>query len=67
MYNGYISDTTRTFIVGEASEKQLEIYNLVKEAQNVGVENMKVGVHATIPDAEIRKVVKNMKTITIKV
>ncbi|HFL3157214.1 TPA: M24 family metallopeptidase [Clostridioides difficile] len=58
MYNGYISDTTRTFIVGGASEKQLEIYNLVKEAQNVGVENMKAGVHATIPDAEIRKVVK---------
>ena len=58
MYNGYRSDTTRTFIVGEANEKQIELYELIKKAQLVGIENMKDGVHATVPDAKIREVVK---------
>lgn len=58
MYNGYRSDMTRTFIVGEASEKQIELYELIKKAQIVGVENMNPGVHATVPDAKIREVVK---------
>lgn len=57
-YNGYISDTTRTFIIGSANERQLELYNLVKEAQLVGIKNMKPRIHATHPDAKIREVVK---------
>lgn len=32
-YNGYCSDMTRTFIVGQASQKQKDIYNIVLEAQ----------------------------------
>lgn len=56
-YNGYISDMTRTFIVGEPDEKQLEVYNLVKESQQIGLDNMGPGAHATKPDAEIRKIV----------
>ncbi len=55
MYNGYISDTTRTFIVGTPDEKQVEIYNLVKEGQETGLSYMGPGVHATKPDQEIRK------------
>ncbi|MEG2868645.1 MAG: Xaa-Pro peptidase family protein [Terrisporobacter sp.] len=58
MYNGYRSDMTRTFIIGEADERQLELYNLVKKAQLVGLENMNAGVHATVPDMKIREVVK---------
>ncbi|MGL5507073.1 MAG: M24 family metallopeptidase [Paraclostridium sp.] len=60
-YNGYISDTTRTFIIGSADEKQIELYNMVLEAQLVGIENMGPGVHATKPDDEIRKVVKKFE------
>ncbi len=55
MYNGYISDMTRTFIVGEPTEKQIEVYNIVKEAQNLGVEHMGPMVHATLPDSKIRE------------
>lgn len=55
MYNGYISDTTRTFIVGEPSEKQLEIYNLVREGQETGLAYMGPFIHAARPDLEIRK------------
>lgn len=57
-YNGYISDMTRTFIVGKPSEKHLEIYNLVKEAQLVGLSKIKAGVLASEPDKAIREVIK---------
>lgn len=58
MYNGYISDMTRTFVIGEASEKQKEVYELVRKAQETGVEHMYAGAHATEPDTEIRKIIK---------
>ena len=57
-YKGYISDITRTFIVGEANEVQLEIYNLVKEAQQVGLNHLKAGVYANEPDKAIRDIIK---------
>ncbi len=57
MYHGYISDMTRTFIVGEPSQKQLEVYNLVKEAQQLGVDNMGPNVHTTLPDSKIREII----------
>lgn len=57
-YNGYISDMTRTFIVGNPSEKQLEVYNLVKEAQLVGLSKIKAGALAFEPDQAIREVIK---------
>ncbi|MFI3209074.1 MAG: Xaa-Pro peptidase family protein [Eubacteriales bacterium] len=55
-YNGYISDMTRTFIVGKASEKQKEIYELVKVGQQIGLDNMGPNIHTTTPDTEIRKI-----------
>lgn len=56
VYNGYTSDTTRTFIVGEPNAKQLEIYALMKECLEIGIANMGPGIHCTKPDEEIRKI-----------
>lgn len=39
----YHSDITRTFIVGKANDKQKEIYNTVKEANEKAIEAVKVG------------------------
>ncbi|WP_308788769.1 M24 family metallopeptidase [Planomicrobium stackebrandtii] len=36
--NGYYTDFTRTVVVGEASKKQREIYNIVRRAQEVALE-----------------------------
>src|SRR5699024_6084175 len=41
--NGYCSDMTRTFVVGEASEKQTEIYNIVLESNEAGINAVKAG------------------------
>lgn len=41
--DGYCSDITRTFIVGEGSEKQINIYETVLEANKKAIDALKVG------------------------
>ncbi|MFD1037511.1 M24 family metallopeptidase [Virgibacillus byunsanensis] len=55
--NGYCSDITRTFIIGEASEKQREIYNIVLESNQAGVNAVKAGVALKNFDIAARKVI----------
>ena len=49
-YKGYLSDTSRTIFVGEVSDKQKEVYNLVNEAQRKAELLVKEG--AWIPDLD---------------
>lgn len=42
--DGYCSDMTRTVCVGKPSEKMVEMYNLVLEAQLLGIKFAKAGV-----------------------
>lgn len=44
LYNGYISDITRTIAVGEPSEKLKEIYNIVLAAQELALKEIKPGM-----------------------
>ncbi|WP_099190392.1 M24 family metallopeptidase [Tepidibacter mesophilus] len=44
VYNGYCSDMTRTIVVGKASDRQKEIYNIVLNAQMRALENIKPGM-----------------------
>lgn len=41
--NGYCSDLTRTFIIGEGTEKQSDIYNTVLAANEKAISQVKVG------------------------
>lgn len=41
--NGYCSDITRTFVIGEASKKQREIYNIVLESNKAGINAVQAG------------------------
>ena len=44
-YNGYVSDVTRTFFVGDKIEdKQREIYNIVLEANLLAIKHVKAGM-----------------------
>jgi Xaa-Pro aminopeptidase len=43
VYEGYCSDMTRTVIVGEPNEKQLEIYDTVLRAQEAAVAALRAG------------------------
>lgn len=44
VYNGYHSDMTRTVVVGQASDKHKEIYNIVLEAQLTAINGIKPGL-----------------------
>ena len=44
LYKGYHADMTRTIVVGEASDKHKEIYNIVLNSQLAGINLAKAGV-----------------------
>jgi len=56
--NGYCSDMTRTIVMGRASEKQKEIYNIVLEAQQKAIDNLKAGLMAKEADLLARSLIE---------
>lgn len=59
VYKGYHSDMTRTVAVGNASEEQRKIYEIVLSAQKAALELLKKGVSCKDADAAARDVIKN--------
>ncbi len=58
-YKFYRSDLTRTFILGQLSEKQTRLYSLVKQAYQKAFETVKPKVAANEVDKAARKVVED--------
>lgn len=56
--DGYCSDITRTFVIGEATEKQKEIYDIVLQSNNAGINAVKSGVALKTFDIEARNVIR---------
>ena len=54
---GYHSDMTRTFVLGSAADWQLEIYQLVAEAQKAGREALHPGADLREVDAAARQMI----------
>jgi Xaa-Pro aminopeptidase len=57
VYQGYCSDMTRTIVIGKATEKQREIYNIVLEAQQKALEAIKPGISTKEVDRVARNVI----------
>lgn len=57
LHKGYHADISRTFVVGKASDKQKELYDIIRTAQNNACMSIKEGIHGTVPDSEVRKVI----------
>ncbi|HBG16050.1 MAG TPA: Xaa-Pro dipeptidase [Firmicutes bacterium] len=57
LYAGYCSDFTRTIVVGQASSRQRELYNLVLEAQETALTEMRPGMTGKEVDALAREVI----------
>jgi len=55
---GYCSDITRTFIIGEATDKQNEIYDIVRKSTLAGTRAVKAGVPLKTFDIAARNVIK---------
>ena len=59
LYNGYHADMTRTVVIGEATEKHNEIYNIVLESQLAGINAAKAGLTGEELDSVCRKVIQD--------
>ena len=59
LVDGYHSDMTRTFVVGEPTTQQAEIYELVRQAQAAGLKAIRPGVAAADVDEACRAVFRD--------
>jgi Xaa-Pro aminopeptidase len=57
--DGFCSDMTRTFCFGKPEKKHIEIYDIVFEAQKIGVETLKAGIKASDVDKKVRDFIKS--------
>jgi Xaa-Pro aminopeptidase len=54
---GYVSDITRTFVIGSASAKQREIYRIVLESLQVGMDAIRAEIPGDIPHEAAKQVI----------
>jgi Xaa-Pro dipeptidase len=54
---GYCADVTRTFVVGEPSEQAVEVFEIVRRAQERGVAAVRPGASCSAVDAAARSVI----------
>lgn len=52
--DGYCSDMTRTVVVGKANEEQKKIYEVVKKAQQIGLDTIREGIPCADADKAAR-------------
>lgn len=60
IYEGYHSDCTRTVLFGKQSEEFMKAFQVVFDAQRLGIENIKSGMKANEIDSESRNYIKEM-------
>ncbi|MCK5563581.1 aminopeptidase P family protein, partial [Candidatus Bathyarchaeota archaeon] len=58
-YQHYCADLTRTFLVGEPSQKQAKIYETVREAQQKAFESLREGVKTKDADVVAREIIRH--------
>ena len=58
VYEGYCSDMTRTVAVGQVSQEMEQVYNIVKQAQQAGLEAARAGKTGREVDAAARDIIK---------
>lgn len=57
LVDGYHSDMTRSFVIGQPNQQQLDIYELLLEVQEAGIRAVRAGVAARDVDAVCRQMV----------
>lgn len=55
LHNGYCSDMTRTVAIGHVTDEMRKIYEIVTEAQNIGLQQARAGVSWLEVDGAARK------------
>ena len=58
LYNGYHADMTRTVVIGHATEKHKEIYQIVLDSQKAGIASARSGITGKELDSVCRDVIE---------
>ena len=58
IYNGYCSDLTRTFFIGNKTKEQQKIWNIVKLAHDEALKNVKSNIKTSYIDFCARNIIK---------
>ena len=58
IYNGYCSDLTRTFFVGKEDKNKIKIWNIVKQAHDEALINVRPNVKVNLIDSFARNIIK---------
>ncbi len=56
--DGYCSDMTRTVVVGKPDAEQKKIYNVVRTAQQIGLDTIRQGIRGCDADKEAREYIE---------
>lgn len=56
---GYASDITRTIVVGKPTQRQIDVWNLEKKAQDAAFDAIKIGTACEQVDAAARKIIED--------
>ncbi len=59
LYNGYHADMTRTVVIGKATDRHKEVYNIVLESQLAGIDRARAGITGAEVDAACRTIIDN--------
>ena len=59
VWDGYCSDSTRTVVVGKASERVREVYEIVLGANKTAIEGIRAGMKASEADALARQYIES--------
>lgn len=57
LYDGYHADMSRTFILGNATDKQKELYKIIQTSQMESIKTLKSGILGKVPDFKIREII----------
>ena len=57
-FKGYVSDATRTFGVGKISQQELDVYEIVKESQKLGLKKVNPNINCKDVDLACRKFIE---------
>ena len=59
VYGGYVSDITRTFLIGNVPSEMKRIYEVVREAQEVGIKALSAGKSCREVDEAVRSYIES--------
>jgi Xaa-Pro aminopeptidase/Xaa-Pro dipeptidase len=58
VYEGYCSDETSTIVLGNISDRQREVYEIVKEAHDSAINSIKAGIPCNEIDRKARNIIE---------